>query len=597
MTVSDFIIDFLVKKGINDIFLVSGGGIMYFLDAVGRNKKMNFICNHHEQASAIAAEAYARSKNSISACLVTTGPGATNAITGVACAWFDSIPVFVISGQQKRELIADYSKYRNLGPQEAPIVDMVRPITKYVIQLTDPKKVKYELEKAFHLATTGRPGPVWIDVPLDIQGMTIDSSKLTSFIPPKESAAKQKKLHKDVKKVVEKLLLSKRPVVIAGNGIRLSHGLDLLLEFIKKTKIPVILPFNGLDLLPENNPQLVGKFGPGGQRRGNFALQNSDLVLSIGSSLNVSTIGFNYLSIAPKALKIMVNIDKGEITKPTIAVDMPIQADAAEFLKEILSQLKSTNYTPSVKWMETCKIWKKKYPTVVPEFFDDKKHVNSYVFFKALSDAMTKDDGLVTGIGLDAVSMYQGFEVKPGQRAFVNKNFGPMGWCLPAGIGACIGRDRKSTVLVTGDGSFQFNSQELVTIWHNKLPLKIFVFNNGAYESIRATQNNLFDGRVVGADAKSGVGIPDFKKLAKVFDFPYFKIQKNSECNKKISNVLKTKGPVLCEVNISYLQKRIPKAATFRNKEGNLESKPLEDMAPFLPPEELQENMQLFDNE
>lgn len=594
MILSDYVIDFLRKKGIDDIFLVSGGGIMFLMDSVGR--KMRYISNHHEQACTIGAEAYARVRNDVGACLVTTGPGATNAITGVACAWFDSIPLIILSGQQRRELIADYTKVRNIGPQEANIIPMVTPITKYTKTILRSETIRYELEKAYYIATTGRPGPVWLDFPLDVQGEEVEVSKLRGFTPKKKKED-NRRLRKSVAHVIELLKKAKRPILILGNGIRLAKGEVILRKFLDKVSIPIILPFNGLDLIAEKNPLLVGKFGPGGQRRGNFALQNSDLVLSVGASLNVASIGFNYMAVAPKAKKIMVNVDRGELTKKTLAVDFPIQADAKDFLEEFLKQVKKHTLKISSKWLGACSAWKKRYPSVTEDFYKDKKHVNSYVFFDKLSDRLDKEDVLVTGIGLDTVSMYQAFRVKEGQRAFVNKNFGPMGWCLPAAVGACFGHKKKRTILVTGDGSLQVNIQELETIKYYRLPIKIFVFNNGGYESIRATQSNFFNGRFVGSDEGSGVSNPNFKLLAATYGFTYEKITNNEQIEKTLKKTLTVKGAVLCEVNIDYSQKRIPKASSFRRPDGKLESRPLEDMAPFLPREEISENMHLFDNE
>jgi acetolactate synthase-1/2/3 large subunit len=590
---SDFVIDFLVKKGIKDIFLVSGGGIMYLLDSVGRNKKIRYVANYHEQASATAAEAYARVKNSVGACLVTTGPGGTNAITGVAGAWVDSIPMIVISGQVKRELIADYSRTRQIGPQEINIIDMVKPITKYAVTVMKPEKIKYELEKCFFEATSGRPGPTWINIPLDIQGSVIDEKKLQGFIIPQ--IKKDNKYIKDkVKKVIDLLNKSERPVIIAGQGVRLSRGMELLEELILFTKTPTLLPFNGIDLLSEDNKYLFGKFGPGGTRCGNFVLQNSDLILSIGASINVASTGFDYNHFGFGAKKIMVNVDSQEIETKKIKIDLPIVSDAKEFIQELLFQLKTIKYSPNKKWLDVCNYWKKKYPSITKEYYKNKKYVNSYVFFDKLSDLLESTDVLTTGIALDATGLYQTFKVKKGQRAFVNKNFGQMGWSLPAAVGANVGNGRKRTVCVTGDGSFMVNVHELETIKHYKLPIKIFVFNNGGYESIRYTQDNLFHGRLVGSDKTTGVSNPDFKFLAKAHSLPYVKINNNDEVVKKIKQVLKIDGPVLCEVNVDYKQKRMPKAASFKRPDGKIESKPLEDMWPFLPEEEVKKNMSSF---
>jgi len=569
---------------------------MHLLDSVGKNKNIKYISNYHEQASSICAESYSRMKNHFGACLVTTGPGSTNAITGILGAWLDSIPLIVLSGQVKTQIIANYKKLRQLGPQEANIIPMVTPITKYAVTVTNPKTIKYHLEKAYFLSKSGRPGPVWINIPLDVQGGQIDKNDLISFYPPKH-----KKNYAYLKEQVDKTLLflkeAKRPILILGNGTRLSNSLPILHQLINKLKIPILLPFNGLDLISTSHPLLAGKFGPVGQRRGNFALQNSDLILAIGASLSITSTGFNFNNFAPNAKKIMVNIDRQELFKNTVKIDLPVQVDATDFITELLPRL--NNFQPEYPstWLKTIRHWKEKYPDIIPEFFQDKKHVNSYVFFDKLSARLTKNDTVITGNSLDALGLYQSFKVKMGQRAYTNVNSGPMGWCLPGAIGACVGNGRKRTILITGDGSIQFNIQELNTVSYYKLPIKIFILNNQGYESIRSTQDNFFEGRYVGSDINSGVKNPDFKSLSKAYGIPYEKIQSNNELESKIKTVLKTVGPILCEVNLSSTQGRHPKASSYRRPDGKLESKPLEDMYPFLPKEEVQQNMHLFDKD
>lgn len=587
---ADFVVEWLVEKGIGDIFLVSGGGIMFLCDAVGKNKQINYVSTRHEQGGTIAAEAYSRIKG-MGVSLVTTGPGATNAITGVACAWYDSIPLLIISGEQKRALIADYSKYRNLGPQEVNIIPMVTPITKYAKIIMNPLKIKYELEKAYYLAKSGRPGPVWVDIPLDVQDAIIDTRRLEKFTLPKPT--KSPGLIGKVSKVVKLLRKAKRPVLVLGNGVRLSNAVSLINPVLKQLQIPVILPFGALDLVAENNPYMGGKFGPGGQRRGNFALQNADLVLSIGASLNIASIGFNYESVAPKATKIMVNIDQNELSKPTIKVDMGIEADARDFMEELLSQSKRIKFEFDESWPKVISEWKKKYPSIINEFYQDKKHVNSYVFFDRLSDFTKEGEVIVTGIALDACGLYQAYRVGKNQRAFVNKNFGPMGWGLPAAIGACVANKQKRVILVTGDGSLMLNAQELATVDSYRMPIKIFVFNNNGYESIRSTQNKFFEGRLVGADQTGGITNPDYQKLASAYHMQFRRIRTNKELG-RIGGILKIKGPVICELNIAYSQERIPKASSSKSSDGTLVSRPLEDMAPFLPREEIEEIMNKF---
>jgi len=591
---SDYVIDFLVKKGIRDIFLVSGGGIMHLCDSVGRNKKIRYISNHHEQASAIGAEAYGRITNHLGVCLVTTGPGGTNAMTGVAGAWTDSIPMMIISGQVRTQIIADYSQLRQLGPQELNIIDMVRPITKYTTTIKDPSRINYELEKAYFIATTGRPGPVWIDIPLDIQAMRIDDTNLIPYFPDRviDNATAIKK---SVNSTIQLLQKAQRPVLILGYGIRLSKAIDLIDAFIKKVNAPILVHYNGMDLIEENHPLLIGTFGPVGQRRGNFALQNSDLLLSVGAGLSIAAIGFDFKNFAPKAKKVVINIDKGELTKPTFKIDVPILADAKDFVHEFLQQTKGISFHSSNKWYEACNHWKKKYPSVIPSFFKDKSTVNVYVFFDILSDVTSSEDIILTGNSLDAVCLFQAYKVKKGQRVFTNANLGAMGYCVPASIGACVAHGYKRTILVTGDGSIQFNIQELQTIKDYKLPIKIFIINNQGYESIRTTQTTYFNKRFVGSDIGSGVGNPHFKKIAQAYDFSYEKISNNKQILTFIKKVLNREGPVLCELTVSPDHHREPKSTSFRRKDGTFESRPLEDMYPFLPRKELWENMHMFD--
>lgn len=589
---ADYVVDFLVKKRIDTVFLVSGGGIMYLTDAVGKNKHIHYYANHHEQASATCAESWARMKGKPGVCLVTTGPGSTNAITGVAGAWVDSIPMVVISGQVKQDIIANYSKTRQKGPQEINIIPMVKPITKYAVTVTNKDSIRYHLERAFYEATTGRPGPVWINIPLDIQGTMIDTSKLSHYHIFGNKLL-DKKIQKNIMRVITMIKNAKRPILICGNGIRLSGAAGLLMKILKKIPIPTLVHLGGIDLISQEHPFHMGIFGPNGQRRANFALQNSDLVICIGASLNVASTGFDFKGFASKARKVLINIDSGAQYATNIICDVLIPIDAKFFLKELFAYHRDIHV--SQEWQKACMYWKNKYPIIVPDYFREKKYVNSYVFMDVLSDILKKYDVLTTGIGMDVVAMYQAFKVKRGQRVYVNKNFGQMGWDLPAAIGACIANGKKQTICVTGDGSIQLNIQELQTMKYYQLPIKIFVFNNNGYSSIRATQNSLFNGFFVGADPSSGVDNPNFDKIAEAYEFHYDIIRNNSELNSKLGRILQAKGSWLCEVMISSKQEITPKARSFRRADGTLESRPLEDMYPYLPRQEIWDNMHMFD--
>lgn len=598
LKVSDYVAQFLVEKNIHDIFMVSGGGIMHLVDSVGRAKGLHYLCNYHEQACAIAAEGYARTTNHIGACLVTTGPGSTNALSGIAGAWVDSIPVLVISGQVRRDLIADYSLLRQFGPQEINIIDIVRPITKYATTVMKPEMIRYEMEAAYAHAMTGRPGPVWVNIPLDVQGAMVDETNLPVYSQPVDnfpSLIQEKR--NQVHQLLDLLQQAKRPILILGNGVRLAHSGDLVEEFVRKLRVPVLLPIGAMDLLEESHEFYMGKFGPLGQRRANFALQNSDLLVSVGTSMSVSTIGFNTMGFAPKAKRVMVNVDRGELGKSNYVPQLSIEADAHWFMKEFLRQAEDINFNPSPKWQQTCENWKRRYPPLTEDAFQDKEHVNSYVFTNVLSNLLTSKDVIITGNSLDAWSVYQTFQVKKGQRVFTNVCYGSMGWDLPAAVGACMANGNQRTILITGDGSLQFNVQELLTIGYNRLNLKIFVFNNQGYESIRSTQNNFFGGHFVGSDPSSGVANPNFSQLAAAYGLRYECIHHNAEIEEKANIILGSNLPVLCELNLSYHQVRSPRVTSIRKEDGTMESQPLEDMFPFLPKEEVWENMHMFDDD
>jgi len=503
MKVSDYVIDFLVQRGVNDIFTVTGGGIMHLVDSLGRRPGVRYICNFHEQACAIAAEAYARVRNSVGACLVTTGPGSTNALSGIAGAFVDSVPVIVISGQVRRDIIADYSKLRQLGPQEIDIESMARPVVKYFKTLMDPAMLRYELESAWWHATTGRPGPAWINIPLDVQGAEFEEEGSPSFQAP-AAVSSSIELSAQVAQVIEMLRASQRPVVIGGNGIHLGRAHDGFERFVEKVGAPVLSTIGGLDLLDEFHPLYMGRFGPTGQRRANFTLQNSDLLITIGASMSISSIGFNTSGFAPKAKRIMITNDSNDLAKPNFKPDLGVAADANLFFAEFLSQSNDEEFRFASRWREACTKWKERYPTITPDYYADGDFVNSYVFARALSEELEADDVIIAGNSLDIVSILHSFNVKKGQRVFTNINYGAMGWDLPGAVGACVGSGDHRTCLVTGDGSIQFNIQEMMTIAVNRLPVKIFVLNNDGYESIRATQKNFFSGNFVGSGFDSG---------------------------------------------------------------------------------------------
>jgi len=585
---SDYVTRFLVEKGVHDIFLVAGGGIMHLVDSVGRQEGLNYISNHHEQACAIAAESYARRKGHVGACLVTTGPGGTNALSAIPGAFVDSVPVFVISGQVRRDLIADYGKLRQFGPQEINIIDMAKPVVKYAATVMDPLEIRRELERAWSLAVTGRPGPVWINIPLDVQGALIDEALLLAPDPPPASAPAV-----DVAPVMALLAQAKRPVWILGNGIHVGNAHAEMRELLDRSGIPAILTIGGLDLLEEEHPLNAGRFGPVGQRRANFALQTADLLLAVGASLSVASIGFNTEGFAPGAKKVSVNLDAGELDKPNLKLDLGIHAEAGDFMSAMTAALEQSPVGPFPDWLEACAGWKRRYPTLVPDYYQDLGHVNTYVMAEALSQELSPGETLLTGNSLDIVSVYQSFRAKRDQRIYTNINYGAMGWDLPASVGACVAEGNRRTILFTGDGSIQLNLQELLTIKQYKLNIKILVINNQGYESIRSTQRNYFESRFVGSDPATGIGNPDFQKLAEAYGFTFERIATNDEIPGKLGPFLSSPGPGLCELIASYDQPRSPRVTSVRREDGRMESRPLEDMFPFLPPEEVDANMQI----
>ncbi|KMY86513.1 Acetolactate synthase large subunit [Candidatus Paraburkholderia calva] len=587
MNVSDVVICFLEERGIGKVFMLSGGGIMYLLDALGKSEKLGYVCNYHEQACAIAADGYAR-MNGFGVCFATFGPGAVNALAGVVGAWYDSVPMLIVSGQVRSNLIADYSKVRQIGPQEGNVLEMVKPVTKYAVSLRDPNAILVELEKAYHIAKSGRPGPVWLELPLDMQSAEIEYDKLPHWQP---EAAATNDASNALAEIVESLKQAKRPVLVLGNGVRLSGMYDAVQQLIGKLEIPTLVPYTGKDLLEWDNDYSFGTFGTAGQRHANIILQNSDLILSLGVGFCVAKTGFETKKFAVGAKKIFVDVDADQLEGHPLKADLPVLADLRDFVPALLSALDGYGgkHQP---WLGLCSKWKKRYPMVSEALRADGEFIDSYVFMDTLSDIAAEGDVIVTGNGLDCVSFYQAYKIKKHQRAALNGNWGSMGWDLPTAVGAHYATGKR-TLCITGDGSLMLNSQELLTIGANKLPVKVFVFNNNGYGSIKATQNNFFEGRMVGSGPSSNVYNPDFEALARAYGLDYTKVSLHSMLLQSLSEFMKSEGPGLCEVMVSPEQWISPKATSFRNAEGKLESKPLDDMFQFLPAEEIEENRRL----
>ena len=580
MRVADYIAQFIAKheQTAKTVFMVSGGGNMHLIDALGKNNDLQYVCNHHEQACAMAAEGYARISNKIGIAYVTTGPGGTNAITGVMGAWVDSIPMMIISGQVKFETtIASQPELnlRQLGDQEINIVDIVRPITKYAVMITDKNTVRFHLEKAVYEAKRGRPGPVWLDIPLDIQGASIELTDLEGFNPPPE-------LQYDLKidEVHRALKNAKRPVIIAGNGIRLSGAVSELQALSKKRNIPVIQTFAQYDILNEDDSRYAGRFGTIGHRAGNFAVQNSDLILAIGSRLNIRAVSYNWACFGREAVKIIVDIDDNELKKHTLKADIPIQADAGAFIRELLiSDNDICNYDD---WVKQCIVYRKTFPTIIPQRQAGIDKVDSYNFFDVLSDCAADDTIFVFGNGTACVSSYQSLRLKGSQKVVVNSGCASMGYDLPAAIGAWYAAKDKPLICVTGDGSLQMNIQELQTIIHNKIPIKLFVLNNDGYISIRNTQRGFFNSNFVGSGCDSGVSCPDTLKIAEAYGFIGIRIDNQTNLKEQLESVLQYPGSIICEIMLDPEEKMEPKLSSEKKPDGKMVSKPLEDMYPFL---------------
>ena len=593
--VTDYICNYLVKKGVRDIFMVSGGGAMHLVDSIGRYKRLKYICPHHEQAAAIAAEGYSRATGKLGVVTVTSGPGGTNTLTGVIGQWLDSVPVLYLSGQVKQETTIEFCSQlglRQLGDQEINIVDIVKPVTKYAGIVKGPDSIRYHLEKAVYMATHGRPGPVWLDIPLDVQAAMVNERRLRGYSFKEDEIKFDKtRLQKQVKKAVELLKKAKRPVFLAGQGIRIAGGQKEFLDLVEKAKIPVLTSFCGFDLIPSDHPLYAGRPGTLGTRFGNFALQNADLLISVGSRNNIRQISYNRNVFARSAKKIVVDIDAAELKKPTIKLDLAIHADAKDFISQMKSEIFGVKLPDWKEWMDWCTERKKRYPVVLPQFRKVNSPVNPYCFMETLSAALKNDEVVVAGNGTACVSMFQAGIVKKNQRIFWNSGCAAMGYGLPAAIGACFGIQKKPVVCLDGDGSLQMNIQELQTVFHHKLPVKLFVMNNRGYLSIRQTQDTFFAGRHVACDPESGVTFPNIIKVAKAYGLPTERINRHSGMQKKIRNVLRAKGPVVCEVVLSPDQKFVPRVASERKPNGTIVSKPLEDMYPFLDRDEFKRNM------
>jgi len=593
--VSDFIAQRLVDHGIRHVFMITGGGAMHLNNSLGLHPSLECIFNHHEQACAIAAEGYSRIAGKLGVVAVTSGPGGTNTLTGVIGQWLDSVPVLYLSGQVRLATTIESCRHlglRQLGDQEINIIDIVRPVTKYAVMVTDPVMINYHLEKAIYLATHGRPGPVWLDLPLDIQNALIDEKRVPKYDPKVDGDVFDRRpVKKQVGKVLERLLTSERPVLMVGQGIRAAGAVKKLDRLINKLKIPVLTAISGHDLIGSDHRFFFGRPGICGDRSGNFIVQNSDFLLVIGARLGIRQISYDFKNFARSAFKVMVDIDCAELQKPTLKIDIPVQSDAGFFIDELLNQSKGIKFRKKENWLAWCNERKLGLPDIITENSRNRHYVNSYVFIDALFKQLQPDAVVVTGNGTAYTGTFQVMKIKKGMRVLANQGCASMGYDLPAAIGAGMAKVPNPVILITGDGSIQMNIQELQTIVAYRLPIKIFVLNNDGYLSIRTTQDTYFSGNYVGSNPRSGVNFPDIKRVVRAYGIPTIRIQNEKSLAEKISLSLNSPGPFICEIMMDPRQTLFPKLSSDVRPDGTIISKPLEDMFPFLPREDFHRNM------
>ena len=586
MKISDYVMEYIASLGVDTVFCVTGGGAMHLNNSLGQSEKLTGVFMLHEQGASIAAEAYARIHEGYGACLVTSGPGATNAVTGCVGSYIDSIPVIYISGQAKRADLVGNQKIRQFGIQEVDIISIVKSYTKYAVRVDSPEKIKYELGKAAFLANDGRPGPVWIDLPLDIQASDVNPDSLESFIPEKKDYSVKSS---DIDKTIEVINKSSKPVIVLGHGIRLSHSVDKARELFEYLGFPVLTSWNGVDLIESDHPLYYGRPGAVGQRAANLIEQGADLVITIGTRLNILSTGYNYDSFLSNAYHIMVDIDENEMNKKSVKPDLKVVADAASFINSLLGRKSEINKMDISKWISHCDELLKKYPVFTNDIKASEGLVCTYDLVKAVSDNMNGEDIYqFTSSGTSVDIAMKVFEIKKGQRAFLSSGLASMGYDIPCSIGSCVASGGRRTVCITGDGSVAMNIQELEVVKRLNLPIKLFVTDNNGYSMIYQSQTGNF-GRLTGCTADDGLTLPDMGKVAEAFGIKSFLIDNPNNLEDIVKEALDYAGPSLCVVKTDITQKILPKQVNYMKEDGQMASRPIEDMGPLLDREELKE--------
>jgi acetolactate synthase-1/2/3 large subunit len=585
---SDYVMNRIAAEGVEHVFMLPGGGCMHLVDSLGRHPDLDFICNLHEQGVAVAVDAYAQLRG-FGAGLVTTGPGGTNALTGVAAAWLDSTPCLFVSGQVKRADLKRNTGVRQMGFQELDIVSMARPITKYAVTVEDPLDIRLHLDRAIHLARTGRPGPAWIDIPLDVQSADVMPEALRPWTPEKPS---REDFAGAADRTLALLCEAQRPAILVGNGVRLAGATADFLRLAEALRVPVLTTWKAADFLPETHPLFAGRPGASGQRAANFTQQNSDCLLVLGARLDLGQVAYMHGLFARGAKKIVVDVDPAELGKLKMDLDLAVAADAGAFLRAMLERLPDHPRPACTTWLEQVREWKQRYPVLEPKYWHQEGNVNAYVLMEVLSECLGEGDLVVPGSsGQSSELTCQAFRMKPGQRLINSQGLGPMGFGVPAALGACVGSGARRTLCIDGDGGFHMNVQELEVIRRLNLPVKFFVLDNEGYGSIRSSQRAYFQGHLVASDAGSGLTLPSTLRVAEAYGIRTARLESHEGIRDKVAALLARPGPLVCEVKLDPDQPTIPRVTSYEKPDGTMATHPMEDMFPLLDREEFRANM------